>query len=322
MKPKSINSLMVYMRDVKNIQISGSTQKQKLRYMGYYHGYKGYRYYNLPSNKLTYTDFNELQAVYDFDMDIKSILYPQIMFIETTLKNYVLESILDKAKSERFADIYSQLLNDYKSYTLKSGDYKKSIIKRMNLRNKIYSVISRDYGHNNIISHYYDKDCPVPIWAIFELLSLGEFGNFVSCLNLSVRKDVSKVVGVKSSFDSDGRMIEKIVYALKDLRNAVAHNNTVFDTRFKSGSIDKRIASYITAETHIKNIDFNTIVDYIILIVFIMKLLKSNKTDILLFINQFETACEKLKKLIPINMYFKIVGSNTREKLLLLRNFV
>lgn len=43
-KPKSINALMAYMRDEKGLSISGSCDKKKLRYMGYFHGYKGYRY--------------------------------------------------------------------------------------------------------------------------------------------------------------------------------------------------------------------------------------------------------------------------------------
>ena len=60
MKPKSINSLMAHMRDEKQIQISGSLQKKKLRAMGYFHGYKGYRYYNIPSNLFPFSDFNEL----------------------------------------------------------------------------------------------------------------------------------------------------------------------------------------------------------------------------------------------------------------------
>ena len=39
-KPKSINALMAYMRDEKGLSISGSSDKKKLRYMGYFHGYK------------------------------------------------------------------------------------------------------------------------------------------------------------------------------------------------------------------------------------------------------------------------------------------
>ena len=138
MKPKSIDSLMKNMRDKKGIQIKGSLQKKKLRYMGYYHGYKGYRYCNSPSSLFPYTDFNELQAVYDFDMKIKAVLYPQIMFLETALKNYALEIIIDEANSDRFADIYSTLLNDYKSYPVGSDKYKNAISKRMNVRKKIY----------------------------------------------------------------------------------------------------------------------------------------------------------------------------------------
>lgn len=83
--PKSIDGLMRYMRVKKHISISGSAQKRKLRNMGYYHGYKGYRFIGKSSNSILYTDFKELVAIYDFDMRLKSLLYPQLMFIETAL---------------------------------------------------------------------------------------------------------------------------------------------------------------------------------------------------------------------------------------------
>jgi abortive infection bacteriophage resistance protein len=104
------------MRDKKGIAINGSTQKKKLRYMGYFHGYKGYRYCYSPSSLLPYTGFNELQAVYEFDMGLKAILYPQIMFLETTIKNYALENILKQSGSERFADIYTNFLMTIKLF--------------------------------------------------------------------------------------------------------------------------------------------------------------------------------------------------------------
>ncbi len=321
MKPKSINALMKYMRTVKGIQIDGSRQKRLLRYMGYFHGYKGYRYCHSPSTLLSYNNFDELQAVYDFDMRLKAILYPKIMFLETTIKNYALEIIIDKAQSKRFADVYSMLMKDYKSYPTGSRDYRAAINKRMNVRNKVYSNISRDYGRNNIINHYYDKDAPLPIWAIFELLSLGEFGNFLSCLNPDVRKEISNSIGIKPSVDADGRMTEKIVYALKDLRNAVAHNNTIFDTRFRTAAINFRINDYIEQETGIRNINFKTIVDYIILIVFLMKLLRCNKTEMLVFVKQFEDAYEELKKHVPTSIYTKIIHTDTRRKLQTLKTF-
>ena len=42
-KPKTINALMVHLRS-KGLNISGSKQKQILKNIGYYHGYKGYRF--------------------------------------------------------------------------------------------------------------------------------------------------------------------------------------------------------------------------------------------------------------------------------------
>lgn len=320
--PKTINALMAYMRDAKGIKIGGSTQKKKLRYMGYFHGYKGYRYHGKPSNQYNYHTFGEIQAVYDFDMALKGTLYPKIMFLETTLKNYALEVILEKAGSKRFADIYSKLLTAYKSYPIGSGDYKKAINKRLNLRNKVYSAISRDYGNRFVVNHYYDKDQPLPIWAIFEIISLGEFANFIDCLDEPTRKEVSKLVGINRAVDRDGKLLPMMVYTLKDLRNAVAHNNTVFDTRFHTGKINKRIGNYIEAETGIKNITFDTIVDYIILISFLMNLLKCPKTEILTFIRNYENNCEAFRNVVSTPIYTSVVYTDARNKLNKLKNWL
>lgn len=210
--PKTINSLMAYMRNRKGIKIEGSTQKRKLRYMGYFHGYKGYRFYRKPSNLFNYTIFNELQAVYSFDMDLKTLMYPRIMFLESTTKNYALEVILKRANSRRFADIYSKVLTNYKSYPIENHNYKEAIKNRLKLRNKVYSAISRDYGNRFVVNHYYDKDQPLPIWAIFEIISLGEFATFIDCLDQATRKELSKQVGIKTSVDSDGKMLPSMIY--------------------------------------------------------------------------------------------------------------
>ncbi len=315
MKPQNIDSLMKNMQDNKSINISGDAQKKALRFIGYFHGYKGYRYCNSPASRLPYTNFDQLQAVYDFDMRIKSVFYPKIMFLETAIKNYALEEILKECNSDSFVDIYAAALNDYKTFSVGSKEYTEAFKKRMSVRNQVYSTISRDYGKNNIIKHYYDKDMLLPIWAIFELLSLGDFGNFLSSCNANIRRNTSASVGIKSSVDSDGKLLTSIVFTLKDLRNAVAHNNTIFDTRFKTGSVNGRISNYITAETGVRNINFNSITDYVILVSFMCKLLKCNKSDIMSFIDLFEAAYEDLRKAIPTGIYSKIIYTDTRAKL-------
>lgn len=320
MEPKTIDELMVYLNDLKHIHIDGDVQKKKLRYMGYFHGYKGYRYCNSPSALLPFTDFDQVQAVYDFDMQLKALIYSEVMFLETVLKNYALECTVDVCKSERFADIFSNALTDYKSYPRGTKSYNNALEKRLKFREHVYSVIYRD-RKKSLVSHYYDKDEAVPIWSIFELLSLGEFGNFLLCLDKKIKVQISKSIGVKRSYDSDGRFPEMFVFAIKDLRNAIAHNGIVFDTRFKSSSINNRISAYITNETKITNITFDSIVDYIILIAFVLKILECNQADIISFVDGFEKICEELRKQVPGNIYMKIVYSDTRGKLRLLKQF-
>ena len=121
--PKSIDGLMRYLRDKKGISISGSLQKRKLMNMGYYHGYKGYRYINTPSNKVSYTKFEELVSVYDFDAQLKSLFYPCVMLIETAVKNYVLDILVSSTNSESFIVIYNQLLDNYKMLSTKGNTY-------------------------------------------------------------------------------------------------------------------------------------------------------------------------------------------------------
>jgi len=41
---KSLNFLMRHIRDSSGIRISGGAHKRALAQMGYFHGYKGYRY--------------------------------------------------------------------------------------------------------------------------------------------------------------------------------------------------------------------------------------------------------------------------------------
>ena len=321
-RPKTINALMAYMRNKKHIAIEGSTQKRKLRYIGYFHGYKGYRFCGKPNNLLKYNSFNELQAVYNYDMSLKSLLYSKIMFLETTTKNYALEIVLKRAGSKRFADVYSKLLTGYKSYPVGTKPYKDAINKRMGVRNKVYSTISRDYGKRFVVNHYYDKDQPLPIWAIFELLGLGEFGNFVDCLNRDTAKRISASVGINADNDDNGKMLPSIVYTLKDLRNAVAHNNTVFDTRFKTGRISKKLSDYLCTETGIEEISFKSIADYVILISFMLKILERPNKQIVSFIREFERNYEDLRNKVSPSIYNTIIYTDTRKKMALLKDFL
>lgn len=322
MKTKTVNALMKYLRDKKGIQIEGSSQKQKLRSIGYYHGYKGYRFFNEPSNHLAYTDFNQLLSVYSFDMQVKAILYTPLMQIETALKNYALEEFLLEYDSPHFADVYTRILNHHNDFSKGSKSFTEAIKKELSFRNKIYGDLSRDYGAKLVVQHFYEKDQPVPIWAIFETISLGEFGTMLASVNNKVIKKIAKSVGINSAFNSDGRLLEKIVFTLKDLRNAVAHNDPVFDLRFKAATPKSSIAKLLTNETRVQNLTFNTIVDYVVLVTYLMKCLGFTKTEMRKFIMDFRNCYEELRKKVPTHIYTVIIHTDTRVKLKMLESFI
>lgn len=321
--PKSVDGLMRYLRDIKGIKINGSAQKRKLRNIGYYHGFKGYRYINTPSRAINYSDFNQLMAVYDFDMRLKALLYPQIMFIETAIKNYVLEIILEKSKSGSFNDIYHNMLNGYKSFPIGTDDYVRELKRRLGLRDSIHIALTKNYSREKgIIQHFYHKDSNVPIWAIFEILSLGEFGVFVQCLDITTKQRISKDLGLHMSCDSNGKLTSSIIYTIKDLRNAVAHNEVIFDTRFRSGHVGKQLIRCLELSTTVTGINFGSIADYFMLITYLLKNLKVSKTELQRFVNEFESACEGVRKQVPFNIYSRIIPTDTSRKLAALKSYV
>ncbi len=334
--PKSIDGLMRYLRDNKGIAISGSLHKRRLMNMGYYHGFKGYRYISTPSNSVAYTKFEELDAVYSFDAHLKALFYPQVMFIETALKNYVLDTIILETNSESFIDIYTSLLDNYKVFSLsgrtfssskdrqKAEDkFKYELKRRLDLRNRIYKVQTDAYGNGNkIADHYLRRDANLPIWAIFELLSLGEFGHFVSCLNQGCRANISKKIGIRQSDDSNAMMPQRLIYATKDLRNAIAHNDVIFDCRFKSGNIDKQVGNAIANATGVTGLTFETITDYLVLVIYQLKLFKVTKTETKQVISRFEPIVEMLRGNIPASIFNRIIHTDNNYKIAQLKKFV
>lgn len=245
------------------------------------------------------------------------------MFIETALKNYVLEVILSEAKSANFHTIYNKLLLEYKEYHIDNKQYSYRLKTRLYVRNTIYNTLSKGYNsQKKIVQHFYEKDETVPIWGIFEIISLGDFGSFVSCLNKDCRKQISENLGLHQPSDTKGKLVEKIIFTLKDLRNSVAHNDVIFDTRFKRSKIDNSLKACLKAETLINDISFGKIEDYFVLIVYVLNCLKVSKNDILKFITEFEDGIETLRKQIPISIYNQIINTETKNKIKSLRMFL
>ncbi len=318
----SIYQLMKYLRCHHHIIVK-SNQAQALRNIGYYHGYKGYRFIRKKSNRLNFSSLDDFIALNEFDMQLKTIIYPKVMFIENALKNYVIEAVLNDSKNENLDVIFNKSITEYKNYTLGGSKYHKQYDKRINLKNKINASLLRDYSNNKqMVKHFFDSDRSIPIWAVFESISLGEFGMFFSCSNSNVKLKTSKILHLPTNLDSDGKITEYIIYTIKDLRNAIAHNNIIFDARFKSNLINNRLIVLLENETGIKGIDFKYIDSYIILITYILRKMGENKSTCKKFISLFETQVDLLRKSISTNIFNQIFGTSQKNHIITLKKFI
>lgn len=321
MRVKTTNALMKYLRDTHNISISDSKDKRDLINIGYYHGYKGYRYINNPQNRIAIKDFKEIVSIVNFDSKLKSLLYPQLMQIETISKNIVLLLLVEEYSTDEFNEIYEKGITDYKNCSPK--DYREKMKQRLGVQNSIYSALSRSYNNNNkIVSHFYSKDKHVPIWGIFEIITLGTFADLIKSLEFKARRKIDIEMGLNIAYDTDARFPEKIIYLIKALRNSVAHNDVVFDVRFKDSNINSTLCKYIENEIGCTNVDFNTITDYILIIALLLKKYKFSKTELNRFITDYENIIEEFRNNIPFNIYSQVVHTDTKVKLTQLRKYI
>jgi len=106
-----------------------------------------------------------------------------------------------------------------------------------------------------------------------------------------------------------------IIFTLKDLRNAIAHNEPIYDNRFRSGSISDDLKNCIKADTGIA-LNFNKIFDYFILVAYILNNLKVSKLDIYKLLQSFELNGDIMhKKLDDASIFFTIIETDTNKKI-------
>lgn len=323
---KTVDGLMRHLRD-NGISINGSTQKRQLINTGYFHGYKGYRFFLNSNNQLPFTSYDEIYATIQYDTALKSLIYGKVMFIETALKSISLNTILLEIKSNNIRDMYDKVVQSYKNSPNDTPvKAKKEMQKnKLKLESSIHSSIKFAYEKNNPkITHFYNNINynDVPIWAIFEILTMGDFGYLLSCLTYDMRNKISKEIGLNLSSDTYRELLYKYVYVLKELRNAVAHNDIIYDTRFRKTDPSKSMKQCLIQETGMHYVNFKSLGDYIILICYLLKLLKVTKTEINAFIREFEKLTRDYENQVNQNVTKKTIHPELYNRMNILKKFI
>lgn len=323
---KTTDGLMRHLRG-NGIAIGGGKEKRQLRNTGYFHGYKGYRFFKTSSTKLPFTSYEEVYATIQYDSKLKELFYGKMMFIETAVKSISLECILNEAKSENIQDVYDRVVSSFKNAPTHADlqEKKKLQQNKLNLQDMVQGYLAKAYREGNPkITHFYNNMSysGVPIWALVEIMTLGDFGFLLSCLTIDTREAISKAIGIRLSMDTYRELVYKYLYTLKDLRNAIAHNAVVFDTRFRR--IDPTPAMRRTLQTEIglPYVNFKTIGDYLILTCYYLKLLKVPKTEIKAFIREFEYITNEYQNAVNSAVAARVIHPDLQSRLSILKNYI
>lgn len=325
MSYKTTDGLMRHLRDT-GIDISGSTQKRQLINTGYYHGYKGYRFFKTANNTIPFSKYSDIYNTIMYDSRLKSLFYGKIMFIETAVKNIALERILKDSNSESIQDMYRNVVSSYNNIHVKATEEERQIAQthKLQLQNSLQSIILKAYSSKNpIVTHFYNNMNygEIPLWALFEILSMGDFAHLLSCLTYDTRDHITKDLGMQvTNIDSNKELIYKYLYTLKDLRNAIAHNLVVFDTRFNQNAPSKAMKLCLENRYNLPYVNFKSIGDYLILICYYLQLLHCGKKEIVSFINDFRKITDKFNSEVSPDVSNKVIHSDLYKKLLQLES--
>lgn len=288
--------------------------------MGYYHGYKRYRFVKKSNSDgiLSITSFEEIVAIYNFDMELKGLFYPIVMLVETALKNRVIDSLVAESSSG-IEDILDNQLACYEDYAGENEKYDKKFVQYNETKQNILDTIEYYSDKNEVIKHYLDSNYQIPLWAYFEVITLGQFSRFLGCLTKLSREKLNRDFTI---IPKRSNSLELVVNSLIELRNATMHNSAIFDANFSSG-VSRVLKIQIKQDLKLSTFTCVFIEDYFILLIWTFNLLKFDSIILNKYINQFNEIVERFDdSLNNRDIFFKIISTNRKTSIQQLSKFI
>lgn len=220
---KSHNQQLKVLRR-KGLQVPSGKPKRILEKEGFYQVINGYKDLFLSTKKTpttteTFTNgsqFSEIEALYNFDFDLKMVILKRILKIENQLKNRI---------SYHFSKRYGH--DNY----LKTSNFDSSTQNRladvMKLIKDLQSDIAKDIGKKPAITHYMTTHGYVPLWVLMPFLTFGRVGHFYKHMKQPDKQAISRIYGVS---DAD---LEIMIHILTLIRNCCAHDDRLYSFRSK-----------------------------------------------------------------------------------------
>ena len=256
----------------------------------------GYRHLFLKSEKdrmfLPGTDFRELYALFNFDRQIRNIIFKNLLIVENNAK-----SIISYHLSRKYGIKEKSYLNP--SNFDRTGEKVRQV---NDLLKKIKRQIRINGGQHSATVHYMENYGYVPLWVVVKVLSFGLISELYTILKYEDKKEVAE------TYDLDIDDLLTYFPILANCRNLCAHEDILYDHRMQRDiedtpfhyalNIPKMDGEYIYGKN-----------DLFSLIIILKRLLREE--DFTLLINEFSYEIDILEgklKTITIDKVLDRIG--------------
>lgn len=171
------------------------------------------------------SNFNELYALYQMDIELKNCIFRFLLRFEKLLKTSCAYHF-----SEKYREKYSYL--QMKNYSSDPNDLT-NVLKNISTLSNLVSSNNKNIG-KPAIKHYIDRHGEIPLWVLINFLTLGNVSYFYSSLDDSLKSKIAKDFSSKYKQDyssKDKIDVGEIREALKIsnyFRNIVAHDEVMY----------------------------------------------------------------------------------------------
>lgn len=183
-----------------------------MKRVNYYHFSVYLKYFKKYIDKYKYLSFTQIREIYEFDVAMRSLLFPVIGEIELYLRTQITYYHCQKYG----ADGYLNPENFNKKHN------------HMNFLNKIETDCVKRNSGNKIIKHHQKKyDGKYPLWVIVEFFSAGTLSKFYSDMTIKDKKELAKTL-----FNVRYHFLENWLKCFTILRNTCAHYSRLYFLTF------------------------------------------------------------------------------------------
>ena len=185
--------------------------KEKIEKYGFYNIVNTYREpFRKNGSYLPNVSFNELCALFEFDLNIKSLLLKYILEVEIIIKNRLADCIGSNYGIEAYLNIDNFNINNTNDNLI------------IELINRINDEISHSSIKHDAVSHYINNYGYVPPYVLVKILSIGTLSKYYQLMKQADQQTISKYFKIT---DKD---LKSLLKNLTFLRNICAHSDRLY----------------------------------------------------------------------------------------------